>query len=340
MVKVGIVGLGFMGMTHFRAWQKISIAQVAAICEARPLPEDGDLSKIANNPGAGDGLKIDYNQTQIVKSVDELLRIENLDIIDICLPTGAHKDVAIQSLRAGKNVVCEKPMARTMAQAQEMERVAAECKKILMPAQCVRFWPEWAYLKRLIDDGRYGKVVAARFRRVSEAPGWGISSFLKGQESGGALYDLHVHDLDYVLYCFGMPQAVYARGATLVSGATDHVIANYIYQGGPVVTVEGSWAMAKGFGFNAGFSVCFEKAALEMDVSRGMDALKLYEPGVPALVIRPEGDDGYVGELRHIAEAVDKGVQPTVVTVQDGVNSLRVCEAEEQSIKTGEIVSI
>ena len=77
-----------------------------------------------------------------------------------------------------------------------------------------------------------------------------------------------------------------------------------------------------------------------MDVSRGMDALKLYEPGVPALVIRPEGDDGYVGELRHIAEAVDKGVQPTVVTVQDGVNSLRVCEAEEQSIKTGEIVSI
>jgi predicted dehydrogenase len=338
MVKVGIVGMGFMGMTHFRAWQKIANAKVSMICEARPLPEDGDLSKISGNLGTGEGLKIDYTQTKVVAKIEDMLANQEIDLVDVCLPTIAHKDVCIAALKAGKNVVCEKPMARTFAQTKEMIQAAEESGKILMPAQCVRFWPEWSYLKYLIEDGRYGKVVAARFRRVSEPPGWGVSSFLKGQESGGALYDLHVHDLDFVLYCFGMPKAVFARGTTFASGATDHVMANYIYESGAVVTAEGSWAMVKGFGFCAGFSVSFEKATLEMDTSRGADALKLYEPGRPALVIRPEGDDGYVSELRHIADAISKGGRPTVVTAQDGVNSLQVCEAEEKSIQTGQIV--
>ncbi|MBR5738274.1 MAG: Gfo/Idh/MocA family oxidoreductase, partial [Verrucomicrobia bacterium] len=237
MVKVGIIGLGFMGMTHFRAWQKVVNAKVTMVCEARPLPEDGDLSKLfAGNLGSGEGLKIDYKQTKVVQKVEDLLSNPEIDLVDICLPTMAHKDVSIAALKAGKNVICEKPMARTLAQTLEMKAAAEESGKILMPAQCVRFFPEWSYLKRLIDDGRYGKVVAARFRRVSEAPGWGVSSFLKGQESGGALYDLHVHDLDFVLYCFGMPKAVFARGATYASGAVDHVMANYIYENGAVVT--------------------------------------------------------------------------------------------------------
>lgn len=340
MIKVGIIGLGFMGMTHFRAWQKIANAQVVMICEARPLPENGDLSQIAGNLGTGEGLKIDYKKTKVVQKAEDLLNNPEINIVDICLPTMAHKEVSIAALKAGKNVVCEKPLARTLEQTREMFKVAEETGKVLMPAQCVRFWPEWSYLKRLIEDGRYGKVVAARFCRVSEAPGWGVSSFLKGQESGGALYDLHVHDLDFVLYCFGMPKAVFARGTTFASGATDHVMANYIYENGAVVTAEGSWAMVKGFGFCAGFTVNFEKATLDMDTSRGADALKLYEPGQPALVIRPEGDDGYAGELRHIADAVAKGGKPTVVTAQDGVNSLRVCEAEEKSIQTGQIVTV
>ena len=341
MVKVGIIGLGFMGMTHFRAWQKVANAKVTMVCEARPLPEDGDLSKLfAGNLGSGEGLKIDYKQTKVVQKVEDLLSNPEIDLVDICLPTMAHKDVSIAALKAGKNVICEKPMTRTLAQTEEMKAAAEASGQILMPAQCVRFFPEWSYVKRLIDDGRYGKVVAARFRRVSEAPGWGVSSFLKGQESGGALYDLHVHDLDFVLYCFGMPKAVFARGATYASGAVDHVMANYIYENGPVVTAEGSWAMVKGFGFAAGFTVNFEKATLEMDTTRGADALKLYEPGQPALVIRPEGDDGYVGELRHIAEAVAKGTKPSILTPQDGVNSLRVCEAEEKSVQTGQIVTI
>lgn len=340
MVKVGIIGMGFMGMTHFRAWQKIATAEVVMICEARPLPADGDLSKIGGNLGTGEGLKIDFKKTKVVQKTEELLSNPEIDLVDICLPTMAHKDVSIAALKAGKNVVCEKPLARTYAQTQEMLKVAEESGKILMPAQVVRFWPEWAFLKRIIADGRYGKVVAARFRRVSEAPGWGVSSFLKGKESGGALYDLHVHDLDYVLYCFGMPKAVYARGATFASGAIDHVMANYIYENGPVVTAEGSWAMVKGFGFCAGFTVNFEKATVEMDTSRGADALKVYETGQPALVIRPEGDEGYTAELRHVAEAVAKGEKPTIVTAQDGSNALRVCEAEEKSVETGQIVNL
>jgi len=340
MVNVGIIGMGFMGMTHFRAWQNIPNAKIKVICEARPLPANGDLSGIAGNLGTGAGLKIDLNTTRIVTTTEELFADPDIQLVDICLPTKAHSSVAIAAMRAGKHVICEKPMARTKAQTEEMLAVSKETGKFLMPAQCIRFWPEYCFLKRVIDDNRYGKVVAARFRRVSEAPGWGVSSFLKGNESGGALYDLHVHDLDYVLYCFGMPKAVFAKGCTYASGATDHVMANYIYANDAVITVEGSWAMVKGFGFAAGFTVNFEKATLDFDSTRGADALKLYEISQPVLVIKPEGDDGYTGELRHIATAVESGKAPTTVTAQDGVNSLRVCEAEEQSVKTGQIVQL
>src|ERR1051325_8728872 len=101
-----------------------------------------------------------------------------------------------------------------------------------MPAMCLRFWPEWAWVKRAIDDGRFGKVLAARFRRVAEPPGWGQHNFLEGSKSGGALLDLHIHDVDFVLQCFGRPCAVFATGYTKLSGAVDHVVAQYQFPAG------------------------------------------------------------------------------------------------------------
>jgi len=95
-----------------------------------------------------------------------------------------------------------------------------------MPAMCLRFWPQWVWAKQAITQGAYGRVLAARFRRVSEPPGWSRSTYFNGEQSGGALLDLHIHDTDFVQFLFGRPRGVFSTGLTRFSGAIDHVVTN------------------------------------------------------------------------------------------------------------------
>jgi predicted dehydrogenase len=201
-----------------------------------------------------------------------------------------------------------------------------------MPAMCMRFWPGWAWLKQLIEEKTYGPVMAARFRRVSEAPGWGRENYFKGNQSGGALLDLHIHDTDFVQFCFGRPLGVFSSGSTRFSGAVDHVITQYLLPGGVPVHAEASWLMQSGHGFNMAYTVNFERATVDFDLARGADALKVFEEGQAARVVRNEGPDGYVGELRHMIESIMAGRAPTIVTPQDGLSAVEICEAEEKSV--------
>ena len=120
-----------------------------------------------------------------------------------------------------------------------------------------------------------------------------------------------------------------------VSGAVDHVVTEYEVAGGALVHAEGAWCFTPGFGFNMSYTVNFERATVDYDLARGADALKVCEAGQPAQVLKLGQPDGYVGELRHFVECCVSGAVPTVVTADDGVSSLEICEAEEKSIQTG-----
>jgi predicted dehydrogenase len=205
---------------------------------------------------------------------------------------------------------------------------------------CLRFWPEWTWVRKAIAEQTYGRVQAARFRRVAQPPGWGQKFFFDGKLSGGALLDLHVHDTDFVQFCFGRPQAVFSTGFPRISGAIDHVVTQYQVSSGASVSAEGSWAMTEGFGFNMSYTVIFENATADYDIARGTDALKLFEKGKEPRVLKLEGKDGYVGELQHMLDAVCSGRPPRVVTAQDGASAVEICEAEERSVKSGQIVSL
>ena len=189
-VNIGVTGIGFMGVTHIKSYLKIPGARVAAICDAVRLPVDGDLSGIGGNIGDGKPLKLDMTEVKAYSNFEELLANPDIDLIDLCVPTAQHPQLSIAALRAGKHVICEKPLARTPALCREIIEVAANSKGFFMPAMVMRFWPEWAWLKKTIDEKTYGKVLAARFRRVSAPPGWSKASYFKGDDSGGALLDL------------------------------------------------------------------------------------------------------------------------------------------------------
>lgn len=339
MVNVGVVGLGFMGVTHLRAYLKIPGARITAICDAARLPVDGDFSKISGNLGGGEPLRLDMTGVMATRRFEDLLENPNVDLVDVCVPTAAHPALAIAALKAGKHVVCEKPLARTAALAREIAATAATARGYFLPAMCIRFWPEYVWLKNAIASGRYGRVLAARFRRVAEPPGWS-PDFMDGAKSGGALLDLHIHDVDFIQYCFGRPRSVFAAGFSSLSGAIDHVVAVFQVASGAVVSAEGGWAMTKGFGFHMGWTVQFERATADYDCNRGAEALKLFEEGHPPTTVTCPGGDGYLGELTHMIESIEQGRPPTVVTADEAAATVEIVEAEAESIRTGGVVPV
>lgn len=337
MLNIGILGTGFMTVQHLKAYRSVAGARVAALCNPSGRHLDGDFTGVAGNVGDSEPLKLDMTQVRPFRDPAALFADPDIQAVDICTPTHTHVDLALAALAAGKHVLLEKPMARTHADARRIAdaAIAAAMRGVfLMPAMCIRFWPEYAWVRERIQRGEHGRVLDARFRRVASAPGWGRSHFLQGGTSGGALLDLHIHDVDFIQYCFGRPRAVMASGYSRVSGATDHVVALYLYPGGPTVSAEGSWAMADGFPFHMGFTVNFERATVDYDPGRGPEALRVASEGTvrPVVLTAP---DGYTGELQHFVEAVSAGRAPDRVTAQDAATAIEICEAEEASIANG-----
>jgi predicted dehydrogenase len=331
MIRVGLIGLGFMGRMHISAYQKIAAARIVAVADQDAKRASGDLSgQWGNIPGAADSL----DMTGVTGTTDfqALIKNPDVDLVDICVPTPAHESLAIAALEAGKHVLCEKPLALDSASARRIADAADRAKGLFMPAMCLRFWPEWEWLKQAVDDGRYGAARSATFRRVaSMPPGW----FGNGELSGGAILDLHVHDTDFICHLFGQPDGVFSRGYTKTSGRTDHVVTQYLYEKGPeVVSAEGSWCMADGFSFTMRFTVNFDRATVDYEVGRE-HALTVNAGGKTEYVDLT--GDGYSAEIQYLLDCVASGRKPSRVSAADAVVGLRVIEAEDRSVQSGRV---
>jgi predicted dehydrogenase len=337
-VNVAVVGLGFMGVTHLRAYLAIPSARILSVCDAVRLPVGGVLQGVAGNIKKSDDINLGP-QVKVFRKLEEVLADPEIDLVDLCTPTPLHAEQAMAALKAGKNVLCEKPLARTASSAREILKVAESSPGFLMPAMCMRFWPGWSWLQKTVQQGVYGKMLAARFRRVSEKPGWSPQgTYTGGMDLGGALFDLHIHDTDYVQFLCGRPQSVFSTGVTNAAGSIDHVVTQYIYPGGPAVYAEGSWLQTTGF--NMAFTIYCERATLEFDFTLGPDSVRISEPQQPTRSMRFDETDGYNAEIRYFVDCVANRRPPTIVTALDGVTALEVCEAEEKSIRSGSAVRL
>ena len=332
-INVAVAGLGFMGVTHLRVYQKIRNVRIVAVCDRSRTLDQGVLRGVQGNIGTATDLALGA-AVKFYRRFDELLSDPAVEVVDICTPTAAHPAQTVAALRAGKHVLCEKPLAQTPAAARKILAAAAAAQKILLPAMCMRFWPGWAELKAIVAGKKYGAVRAANFRRVSAKPAWGKHS----AHAGGALYDLHIHDTDFVNFLFGRPEKIFATGATDAHGNVDHVVTQYFYPRGPVVHAEGSWLLAAGF--NMSFTLHCERATLDFDLARGAGALQLAERGKKIRSLKLASTDGYAGEIRHFIDCVARGKNSSMLPAADAVTALEILHAEEKSVRTGRIVSL
>lgn len=338
MLKVGIVGFGFMGRMHFRHWKMLPDVQIVAICDANPNIEEDTKKAVGNIKGA-EG-EIDLTGIELFRDLDAMIAKAKPDAISLTLPTYLHADCTEKALTQGVHVLCEKPMALTVADCDRMVTAARKSGKILQIGHCVRFWPEYAKAKEIVDSGQYGRVVAAMFQRLGSAPGWSVDNwFLDEKRSGGVALDLHIHDTDYVQYLFGMPRGVCSHGVKAPGGHLVHIVTTYDYGDDHLVIAEGGWGMTPGFGFEMSFNLVLEKATIVYDLTRTPNfrvcpaAGGAFTPEVP-------GGDGYVREIEHFALTVRGKPVPEILTLEQSRNSVRIVEAEKKSINRREKIMI
>lgn len=332
-IKIAVAGLGFMGVTHLRVYQQIRNARIVAVCDSSREPVKGVVGGVNGNLGDSSSVNIGEG-VKYYREFEDLLADREVDVVDICTPTALHPAQVAAAMRAHKHVLCEKPLAQKPAEARKILAVSERNGNFLMPAMCMRFWPGWAEMKKIVTEKSHGKVLAANFRRVSARPAWGRN----GVHSGGALYDLHIHDTDFVNYLFGRPEKVFSTGTQDKAGNIDHVVTQYIYPGGPAVHAEGSWLLADGF--NMAFTLHCERATIDFDLARGSGALQISRSGKTQRLLKPAGTDGYSAEIRYFVDCVARGKKPSVVTAHDCVTALEILRAEEKSVRTGRAVKV
>lgn len=332
VINVGVIGLGMMGSTHLDVYGKLEGVRLVAVSDANPARLAGEEKAGGNIEGQSQG-GVDLSAARRYAEGMDLIADAEVDVVDICLPTPMHRAYAEAALAAGKHVLIEKPLARTSADAQAIVEAAAKAKGLAMPGMCMRFWPGWDWLVTAVAEQRYGKVRSAHFRRVTSHPGGPFYS--DGEACGGAILDLHIHDTDFIQHCFGVPQAVSSRGYTAITGKPDHVTTQYLYgQDGPMITAEGGWAMSEGFGFEMQYTVNFEQATAVFDLANEQP-LKLVKDGQSEPVELPEGM-GYEHEIRYFIHCIATATTPQRVTVEDGLMSVAIVEAEQRSIESGQ----
>jgi predicted dehydrogenase len=336
-IKVGVVGIGTMGRTHLDAYARCaSAAEVVALADIVPDRLTGAAKVTGNIPGQAAGT-LRSKSLHLYDEGMKLIADPQVELVDICLTTPLHVEYALAALKAGKHVMVEKPVARTSDDAAKLVAAARKAPTFAMCGLCMRFWPGWTWLKAAADKNTYGPVRSAYFRRLSSAPGGPF--YTSGKLAGGAILDLHIHDTDFVHYCFGLPRAVRSIGYRKTTSAIDHVVTHYDFgRSGPMVVGEGGWAMADGFGFQMHYTVNFENATAVFNFDAG-NKLTLSEKGKSRAVPLP-ADMGYQHEIAYFLGCIAAGQRPTTVTLESAATALRIIEAEQKSIATGRPVKL
>ncbi len=340
MVRIGIVGIGFMGWIHYLAMRGLSDAKLVAICSRDAKKLAGDWTSIRGNFGPP-GEQVDLAGVKKYATLEAMLADPDIDLIDVCNPTNLHPETVIAALNAGKHVLVEKAIALTPEDADTMLAAAKRAGRLLMVAHVLPFVPEFAYAAVAAREQRFGKLLGGQFKRIISKPDWS-ADIGDASKTGGPAIDLHIHDTHFIGLLAGVPQAVFSTGV-IENNAVQHVTTQYLYgRDGPIITCSsGALAMA-GRPFVHGFEIYFEKATLVYD--SGVCPLTLLSgdgtSSQPKLAGGGSDIAAFTQELQAAVNGVIAGKAPDLLSAQLARNALVMCHQECASVRSGKVAAI
>lgn len=296
MLKVALVGVGGISGAHIPAWEERRDAELVALCDIRAE----QMEK--------------YKNKHCYTDFDEMLKNEEIDILDICLPTYLHAEFAIKAMNMGINVICEKPVSLNAADVARVYSTAKSNNVNFMVAQVLRFWPEYSIIKEIYDTGKYGRLLSGHMGRLGVRPKWSWDGWMMDENRSGLVpFDLHIHDLDFIVYAFGKPKEFKDYRAR--SENQDYINSIYEYDGF-FITTEAAWYDAP-YPFAANFRFQFEKALAVFENHE----MTIYEKdGKIFKPVSQSGEDtgdiglpksnAYANEINYFADCVLSGAEP------------------------------
>lgn len=327
-MRIAIIGAGTMGRIHAQALRRIPSVSIAAIAAREVSPA---MAELARDIGA-----------EVLPSAEEALRRPEIEAVVVAVPTDVHQEVAVAAARAGKHVICEKPLARTLQQAEAMLDAARRAGVKLAVGHVVRYFPEYALAHELVQRGEVGTVGVARATRGAghpQAPGNWYGEYAR---SGGVVLDMMIHDFDWLRWTFGPIVRVYARGLTFAGhSGKDAAMAMIRFASGALAYVEGSWAYPSGFRTSLEVS---GSAGLIRAASRAGQPLRFEmapRDGAGGVAVPTGGliEDPYYLQMRSLVGWLQGGPAPRV-TAEDAFEALRISLAALQSMETGQPVAL
>ncbi len=331
MVTVGLVGLGFIGKTHLKAYRQIEGCRVKSIYVRDVSRVDEDVQEFARE-----------HDITFVETYEKLLHDEEIDVIDICLPTYLHEKFVIDAARAGKHIFCEKPLSLSVESARRMMAEVMESGVQLYVGHVLRFWPEYVKIKEVMGHSNVKIVHAVR---LGQKPTWS-EWFQDPHKSGGALFDLHIHDIDFMTYLQGEVATVYAVGHKNNDGAWEHVMTTLRFENGATAFVEASHRMPVSFPFTMSLRLLGERGTVDFRVEAGENIESVddgqtkfvYYDEAGAEVVQVNDGDAFANELAYFVDCIRGRKENTIIPLDDVIYTMEILEAIEESLNTGEEV--
>lgn len=326
MKRVAVIGFGFMGTTHTLNILKNPDLQLAAIVDKFPETIEKNLSTQSGNIATGIADPEVIRNIHKYSSFDECLQNEKLDAVHICVHTDLHYELTKKALTNNLHVFLEKPFCLNIREAEELISLAKKKKKILMVGHVVRFMSPYQKLKQWIDSGEFGKLKFLSLVRFSGLPVWGQWKEKQGtRTSGGALFDLVIHDIDFANYVLGSPSEIKCSYLPGKLSDYDYISAMWSYKDKDVhVNIEGGNTFHVNFPFQAGYMAEFEKASVYYTTQKG-DVIQIADDS--SLKEIPAGDAGagYFNEIEYFGKCMKNNTQPSECMPASSLQSIQLC---------------
>lgn len=344
-MKVGLVGIGFMGWIHWLAYQRTEAVSVSGIHTRDEKKKKGDWTSIQGNFGPP-GEQVDLSGIEVYDSLDALLD-SDVDVVDLCLPPHYHVEPALKAIKAGKHVFCEKPLALNASDCDLLVTAARENNVLLFVGQVLPYFPEYAKAREIISSGKYGELIGGSFKRIISDPTW-LGDFFDRDKVGGPMIDLHVHDAHLIRMLFGMPTRVCSTGR--MRGDVVEFCNSIFEYGDKNVSVSATCGVInqQGRPFTHGFEIHLEQATLTFELavfSDGVESLSFRVLTPDGKVEKPDlagGDEisGFEGEIMEVYNCIQSNSESEILGGELARDAIVLAEKQSESVITRKPVDI